>query len=180
MTPPPDRSSRADDWQDPTPPPPDPHLDLADLVREFSSHPVPAPAEADWDRVRGAIETRLMPATPARRWRPRVAAALTALAASVLAGTLLWPEAGPWPAVVEPAADPLAEYAVLPIATPDDVMVSAVRNGDRVGFVACDHPLPGVMPLAGADDLAVSRATAGELSLPTPDDAPVFVDNLDK
>jgi hypothetical protein len=156
-------------------PPDDPHPDLA---REFAAHPIPAPTETEWTRVRDAVAARLIPVTPRKpnRWT-RVAAIGVSLAACLIAGVvLLRPTPIQVRPSVEPAADPLADYAVLPIATPDDVMVSAVRNGDGLGFVACDHPLPGVIPLVTAADLTVTKGTAGELSLPDPADAPVIMD----
>ncbi len=162
-----------------TRPDPDPTPD--DPIRDVwaNAYP-PMPSEAEWRAVGDGIATRLTAARRARttrRWA--VVGLVSGLAAAVVAGVLLWPRSTPTPSVVEVAADPLAEYDVLPIATESDVMVSAVRS-NNIELVACDHPLPGVMPLATPNDISVARTDAGGMSVPTPADAPLFVEGLDK
>ena len=166
---PPDVSSGSDDRYD---------RELAELVREFATHPPPPPTEATWQQVRDRIATRLTPATPppARRSKWVAVAAIATLAACVLVGLTVWsltPRTGP-AAPAEVAFDPLAEYEVLPIATSDDVMVSVVR-GDGIDFASIDHPIPPVMPLATAGDLTVEQAYFGRAVEPDAPDAPWVV-----
>lgn len=159
---------------DPDPTPDDPIRDV------WASTQPPLPGEAKWRAVGDGIATRLTAARRARttrRWA--VAGLVSGLAAGVVITALVWPRPTPAPPVVEVAADPLAEYDVLPIATESDVMVSAVRSGG-IELVACDHPLPGVMPLAASDEISFARVEAGGMSVPSPADAPVFVEGLDK
>jgi hypothetical protein len=141
----------------------------------------PWPNPSDWERVRNNISERLanlpMPTptrVPNRKW-PIVA---TALAASVLliAATAIW-----WATFnsntkpgTQLAFDPLAVYDVLPIATPDDVMVHVVK-GRGVEFATMEHPLPGVMPVAEAGDVVMKQPPA-EYTQPTTTDAPNLTD----
>jgi hypothetical protein len=160
-----------------------PHLDPPpdDPLRDVWANAQPQlPGEAEWQVVGDGIAARLTAARrvrTVRRWA--VAGLVSGLAAAVTIAALVWPRATPTPPAVEMATDPLAEYDVLPIATESDVMVSAVRS-NGIGLVACDHPLPGVMPLATSDDISVARVEAGGMSVPTPADAPLFVEGLDK
>lgn len=158
-----------------TRPDPDPTPD--DPLRDVWAHAQPPlPGEAEWRVVGGRIAARLTAARRARIVRRWAAAGLVSgLAAAVVVAALAWPRPTPTPPVVEVAADPLAEYDVLPIATESDVMVSTVRS-DRIELVACEHPLPGVMPLATPSDITVARTDAGSMSTPTLADAPVFVE----
>ena len=164
---PPDASSGPDDHLDP---------ELAELVSEFAAYPPPPPCETTWKRVQGEIAARLIPPHPAGARRVRWArsvAAVGGLAAAVTAGFLAWPPA-------TPPADPLAGYEVLPIATPSDVFVSAVRHDPDLMLIACDHPLPGKMRLASVRELEVYRPQDLALSVPTPDDAPILIMDQDK
>jgi hypothetical protein len=167
---PPDVSSGADDGPD---------QELAELVREFAADPPPPPSEAAWRRVQGVIAARLSataPRPPRRSHRLKWAGAIGGLAAAVTAGFLAWPPADPTPpTTAEAGFDPLAEYEVLPVATPGDVFVSAVRRDPDLVLVACDHPLPGRMRLATAADLRVQPTPAGELSVPAEGDPVMFV-----
>lgn len=151
-----------------------------DPTRPEDWPPPPEPSAEAWEKTRTDIVARLPRRAPGRRWAVAAAAAvLTATAAGVLVAWLGWqplPSAVPSGAVANVApADPLAEYDVLPVATPSDVMVSAVRGGD-IGFGSIDHPIPEVMPLATAADLVVRRGpTAGELCVPEPGGMAVYV-----
>ena len=142
----------------------------------------PQPGEAAWERVRVAIAASRPTAEPKPSRGRRVAwvAVAVGLAAGLLLAAGVWfkPQSKPPEAPGTPAAvDPLAEYADLPIATPDEVMVSAVRGGADLGFVACKHPLDG-MRMAATAELTVWHPQTGE-GITMPGDAPVFAD-LDK
>jgi hypothetical protein len=133
------------------------------------------PSEAEWDAVRRRIRARLAPepARPhARRAGPWAAGALVAATAAALAWVafrLAAPDAPapervqspppPAPEVaVAPApheADPLAEFAVLPVASADDVVLHRVP-GDGWLPVGAD-PLPGSLSLASADDVELDE-----------------------
>jgi hypothetical protein len=98
-----------------------------------------------------------------------VAGSLAACVIAVAAGSWLMPGA---PAVAGKAAppvtvaaiDPLSEYAVLPVATPDDVMVSAVRGPGDTGFVVVKSPLIDVLALATPDDVEIENPGSGEVT----------------
>lgn len=136
----------------------------------------PEPSEARWAEVYSAFAGRVS----ARRPWWKVAAAVGAVAASALIAWAVWPRPIPTqPTVAEVVAetptDPLAEYDVLPIATAEDVMVSAVRGGD-LRFGSISHPVPDVMPLASAGEVSVLRGpAAGEFSCPEPGGMAVYL-----
>lgn len=150
-----------------------------DPTRPEDWPPPPEPSAEAWEKTRTDIVARLPRRTTDRRWAVAAAAGvLTATAAGVLVAWLVWPTTPsvPTEAVVkvEPV-DPLAEYDVLPVATPSDVMVSAVRGGG-VGFGSINHPVPEVMPLATAADVIVHRGPiAGELCVPEQGGMAVYV-----
>lgn len=160
-----------------------PHLDPApdDPLRDvWASAPPPRPSGTAWRKVQDGIAAELRSvrrARTVRRWA--ATGVVSGMAAAVVVAALVWPRPSPTPPAVEVAFDPLAEYDVLPIATESDVMVSAVRS-DGIELVSCDHPLPGVMPLATADEISFARVEAGGMSVPARTDAPVFVEGLDK
>lgn len=111
-------------------------------------------AEPDWSRI------RLGP--PKRNRRP--ASALVVIAAAVVLAWGLWPTVKPNEvAMVEPApeVDPLAEYAELPIATPADVMIAAIK-GDGDVLVSVSPPLNGGLALATPDDIEIEDAGGGQ------------------
>jgi anti-sigma factor RsiW len=154
---------------------------LARSSAEFwASVEPPPPTPAEWERIRTAIEDRCFaaPATASLRRSRRVASLLAVAATGLLAalGTWWWsaPEALPeasgqvsWTRAVapppRPVDDPLAEFAVLPVADIDDVYVESVRGPTPAWVYAGDHPVPGEMPLAGPGDLILLevRPSAG-------------------
>ena len=132
----------------------------------------PEPSPAEWERVRAAIEARCIVVSvrgsnPRTRW---VAPLLAVAASGILAALGIWwmsgadalpgadrPESGsiavaPPP---RPSDDPLAEFAVLPVANVDDVQVEAVWGLAPAWVYAADHPVPGEIPLAGPGDLTL-------------------------
>jgi anti-sigma factor RsiW len=126
----------------------------------------PVPSDDDWNRTSQAIAV-LMPQK--RRWPKVVGASLAACAVAVVMVVLLMPNAPreitklEQPKVVAPV-DPLAEFAVLPIATPDDVMVSAVRGNAASGLVSVRSPLSEALALATTEDVEIDDAGSGELA----------------
>lgn len=152
-----------------------PDAEWAELVREFAAPP-PLPSESAWRDVRDGIVDRLQPSSIRHSHRRMVWTATTLAACLILGVTLWWskPWAGDERTGAETPFDPLAEYEVLPIASSNDVMVSAVRGG--IEFASIDHPLPGVMSLADGDEFTAVRPWTGELSQPAPADAPILVD----
>ena len=158
----------------------------------------PAPTEEAWAEVRNAVEeeTRARPAVPAappaRRWKWAVigvAAGSAAVAAVLLAERLTFPpnpvppRGGPsQPEVVKPApavAPPPVEVAALPVADDDDVELLRVP-GDTAWLVVGRHPLPGVLVLAGPDDVEVTDLDpddwpdGGPKMVTAPGDAPMI------
>jgi hypothetical protein len=67
----------------------------------------------------------------------------------------------PQPAVVhsapapQEAGDPLAEFAAIELAGPDDVLIEAVSGDVPTGGFAADSPTCDPMPLAGPGDVTV-------------------------
>ena len=125
-----------------------------------------------WGRgedVRLREDPRFRP-TPWGRW---VAAGLT-LAGCGLVTVLVWGGNVPAPRTTEPdvvkivpEADPLAEFAVLPVATEDELRIATLRGDWGSGLVVGDHPLAGELRLATADEVTVERSPDG--MEPTPD-----------
>lgn len=132
------------------------------------------PGEAAWEEVRQRIHERL---AARESQRPRsgrrialwaaVGAALTAAAAAVAwvvlgdpaplpdgaavaeVAPFAKPQAAPAPHDTQP--DPLAEFAVLPMAGDDDVVLLRVPGDGWLPVGA--HPLPGELALATADEV---------------------------
>ena len=128
----------------------------------------PLPTDDTWASVGAAVAGALQaPHQPARgpRWGRRAGPWLgvvvgTAVAASVLAivGGVIAPQSPPV-AVEGPADDPLAGYAVLPVAADDDVEVHRVA-GAEVGWLPVGaHPLPERFVLAAAGDIELEAVT---------------------
>ncbi len=123
------------------------------------------PVEAQWDAVRRRIHDRLNPASPvpgSGRWRAAVCVAVGA--ALTTAAAVAWIAFAPAPtqkpeiAAVrsvpispETPADPLAEFAVLPMATANEVDISRVPGSGWLP-VGSD-PLPGTLSLATTDEV---------------------------
>jgi hypothetical protein len=143
----------------------------------------PEPGEVEWDEVRQRIHARLAarpePSHPPRAGRTAlwagVGAALTA-AAAVVAWTAFGepvrqpdapgvaeiepvPKVPVAPAPHEAQPDPLAEFAVLPMASSDEVVLHRVPGDGWLPVGA--HPLPGVLALA----------TSSEVELDDPEEA---------
>jgi len=143
----------------------------------------PEPTEAEWDAACRCIGSRLgpPPRPSSRRFIGYVLAAAGSVAAAaavawaVFVPTVPPPLPGnrPEPEVVEvapspnaptasvpheSAADPLAEFAVLPVAHEDEVVLSRVPGAGWLPIGA--DPLPGTLPLATADDVRVEDAEA--------------------
>ncbi len=153
-----------------------------------AAHP-PEPGEAAWETVRLRIHARLAP--PAELPSPRrrialwgaVGAALTAAAAVVAWVAVRVPPAVDAPEVVEtrplaPAPhdatpDPLAEFAVLPMASDDEVVLHRVP-GD--GWLPVGTPLlPGELALATASEVELDDPDpAWPAMTKTPADAPMI------
>jgi hypothetical protein len=167
----------------------------------------PEPLEAEWTVVRRGIEDKLTAPLPARRWRAGIWA-LTGLAAGV-AAALAWvafnpvnppppkddfpprelvrtPPAAPAPhevarAITPRADDPLAELAMLPIATDEDVILDRVPEFPAGWLPVGRHPLEGVLTLAAQDELLVSEfapspawPVGGPKMTTAPGDAPMI------
>jgi anti-sigma factor RsiW len=120
----------------------------------------PAPSEADWLRTSQAIS--VLAPRKRKRWPYVLAGSLAACAVAVAGGLWMVPDAPPAVVKIAPVEapahfDPLAEYAVLPVATPDDVMVNAVRGPRDTGFVAVKPPLAEVLALATPEDAEVEN-----------------------
>ena len=124
------------------------------------------PSDDDWNRTSQAIAV-LMPKSN-RRWPKVIAASFLACAASVLAVVAMMPDAARPVARIETPkateADPLAEFAVLPIATSSDAMVSAVRGDRESGLVSVKPPLADVLALATNEDVEIDEPGTGVLS----------------
>lgn len=144
----------------------------------------PAPAAATWAAVRTGIADRVRPAKrPPRRRAVAVAAAVLALAGIGLGAWFATGERRPrvvpapdvvnFPQPLESLAvaprevvDPLAEFAVLPMAGPRDVLVAAVPGGSLDGLPAADHPLPDDLPLAAPGDVRIEAVGSADGMFP--------------
>jgi hypothetical protein len=161
----------------------------------------PQPGEAAWEAVRRAVADRLTPAAvsprrPAIRTGYSLPASAAGVALTVLAGWLLLDRSGPLPAdgtkSLPPAAeqlatrlpdagDPLSEFAVLELASPDDVLIEAVSGRPPAAGFCADSPEFDPMPLAAVGDVVVLDVRPGpggerpdcELC-PKPGDAPMI------
>jgi anti-sigma factor RsiW len=127
----------------------------------------PEPSETDWLPTTQAIS--VLASRNRKRWTYAFAGSLAACAMAVVGVAWFMPGA---PAVARKAAppkavavvDPLAEYAVLPVATPDDVMVNAVRGPRDTGFLVVRSPLQDVLALATPDDIEIENPGSGEVT----------------
>jgi anti-sigma factor RsiW len=158
----------------------------------------PAPAPHDWDAIREALLNQLPdPPRPRRDSRFLGFALALAIAAAVMLAVWLprtappppasgtvkpdLAEVAPAPRAIEP--DLLAEFSVLPVAGPNDVMISAVRGNTGVGLVTVNHPIPDTLELATGNDLDIEMSaflklgTGWEVSQPDAADAPVLLGN---
>ena len=152
--------------------------------RAFNPDP---PTRADWMRVSDGIVARVLPKSrPTIQWG-RWVAGIT-LAASGLVAVLMWRYgATPPPKRVAPSlpdvakvqpppppepVDLLAEFAVLPIATDDEVRVATLRGDWGTGLVVGDLPA-GELKLATADEVTVERVPAGMDAGPDYGDLPM-------
>lgn len=146
------------------------------------------PTDAQWDAVRRAIHARLQnapaPAREGKRWRGRALVAGAAVLATV-AASVLWfalapvavkndvAESRPVPPAPDVQPDPLAEFAVLPIAAADEVDLRRVP-GSGVLPVGAD-PLPDVLVLATAREVELDDPdSAWPVVAPAPGDAPMI------
>lgn len=145
------------------------------------------PTRADWKRVSDGIAARVLPTRrPAADWRPWAWAGL-ALAGCGFISAILWavgrtPTApDPVPSFVRAAPeseadpDPLAAFAVLPVATDDDLRIATLRGDWGTGLVVGEHPLSGELRLATADELTVERAPDGMETVPEFGDRPAVL-----
>lgn len=137
----------------------------------------PHPDEAAWAAVRNEIAARIRPAKRSPRRRAVAVAASVVLLAGVGIGAWLAlgsrerPKAGDRPgaeiaapprAAPEALAtaprevpDPLAEFAVLPMAGTQDVLVDTAAGRTLDALPVADHPLPGDLPLARPGDVRI-------------------------
>ncbi len=143
------------------------------------------PDPAAWSAVRRRIADDLRPRPARRRHRGFAVAASVLLLAGIGVGAWLAlatsgptnpepREDSPSPAARTPIAsrstdsfevlatvprevppDPLAEYAVLPMAEVRDVLVESAPGNSLTALPLSDHPLPGVLPLATPGDVRI-------------------------
>lgn len=164
-----------------TPPDPARYADgCLDPTARRALDPVP-PTPADWQRVGDGIARRVLPRPrPAGRRGRRLAASL-ALAACALFAVLIHggPQAPDPPPRTPPLAtaptDPLAEFAVLPVATDDEMRIATLRGDWGTGLVVGLHPLEGELRLATAGEVTVGRAPVGMDPVPDVDDEPMVI-----
>ncbi len=166
---------------------------LAPSQQEFWANVEPRqPSSGQWlavrDALRDAIPTQPKPAPHFRsRYAWAILAGIAVSACAMIA--LFWPRGGNIvpqqnPEFVQqptPAEDPLAEFAVLPIAGPGDVMIIAIHGDRSPGLVSCDHPIPEMLALARSEDVDIAppslfrMSDPWEISRPEPTDAPVLM-----
>lgn len=147
----------------------------------------PAPSDADWKRVSDGIALRVLPRSRhgAERWVPWLAGAAALLLCAVGAIYLFNrgasqtpPRSGPLLEVVkvQPVSDdPLAEFAVLPVATDDEVRIALLRGDWDGGLVAGVHPLPDELRIATADEVRIERVPDAMEAVPDFGDAPMVL-----
>jgi hypothetical protein len=127
-----------------------------------------SPTRADWKRVSDGIAARVLPKHRSANWGRRAVAGL-AVAGCGLIAVLVWRGNGPAPRATLPdvvkiapdVTDSLAEFAVLPIATDDELQIATLRGDWGTGLVVGEHPLSGELRLATADEVTVERSPAG-------------------
>ena len=166
---------------------------LARHQREFWANVEPRqPSSGQWLAVRNALLVDLAqhPKTSPyfrSKYAWAILAGIAVAACAMLA--ILWPNTNgnvkpqreDWVQQPIPPEDPLAEFAVLPIAGSSDVMIIAIHGDRSPGLVACDHPIPTSLALATADDLEIAPPNLftmndpWEVSRPEPSDAPVLM-----
>lgn len=166
------------------------------------------PLDCEWAVVRKEIEHRLVPATPRfSRWRTATWA-MAGLATIGVAASVAWVALGlvhppqsdssqieeargidqaPFPrevAAIAPAphsADPLAAFAVLPIASDSDVILHRVPEFSAGWLPVGQHPVSGVLTLATEEEIQLGEVAPhsawpmGDLKMTTaPGDAPLI------
>lgn len=151
----------------------------------------PAPDEAAWAAVRRGIADGLAARRRARSRGRRLLIAASALPLAALAAWLAGTNETPTVAVPRPVTsvavspapvaedDPLAVYAVLPMAGGDDVAIESVRGAVPVGALTADDA-PEELALAGPSDVVLVsvRTEAGATPIAKlsvkPGDAPMI------
>ncbi len=139
----------------------------------------PEPSDAQWDAVRRNIHDRL---TPPRQLR-RAAVWVAAGAALATAAAVAWFAFAPAPAEIREVVDarplppeepdPLAEFAVLPLASSDDVELRRVPGSGW--FPVGADPLPGVLTLATTNEVELDDPdSVWPQVTPSPGDAPMI------
>lgn len=139
------------------------------------------PTEAEWDAMRRRIRDRLNPPTPAparRNWRAAVLVAAGAATAAAVAWFAFVPAprvevVEVRPAVPEAPHDPLADFAVLPMATAEEV---DVRRVPGAGWLPIGpDPLPDILALATTDEVELDDPDSvwHQVTL-SPGDAPMI------
>lgn len=136
------------------------------------------PDAVAWANVRNAIAVQIRPAKSQPRRRAFAVAASVLLLAGVGLGAWLAlgsrevpqprqrpeteivanPRLAPESLVVAPRevpADPLAEFAVLPMASSRDVLIETVAGRTLEALPIADHPLPGDLNLAAPGDVRI-------------------------
>ena len=180
-----------------------------DNTRLWERAEPPAPSESRWLSVRSEIERELSAPPPSRRWRAG-AWAIAGLTAAGVAAAVAWialgpaiprqqkgdavpvelakalPNVAPAPREIEHAAaphsiDPLAEFAMLPMATDDDVILERVPEFPAGWLPVGRHPLQGIMSLATVEELLLAEVTPSSAYPPggpkmttAPGDAPMI------
>lgn len=166
-----------------TPPDPARYADGAlDPTTRRAFDPAP-PTRAEWKRVSDEIARRVLPRTRLAVRRKRFAAALLAVAACAVCAILVWDGRNatapqnqpPQLANAIPEPDPLAEFAVLPVASDDELRVATLRGDWGTGLVVGLHPLEGELLLATAGEVTVGRAPVGMATPPDFDDEPMVL-----
>lgn len=137
----------------------------------------PDPSPAAWVAVNARVAAASLP--PVRRpawrlWAVRAAGVAAAVALGWLAIRGTHAPAPPGSVIPDAdPADPLAGFAVLPIADPAEVDIEAVRGGPPDRFVVADDPVPDTLVLAGPGDV-ILEAMADPTAVPTaPGDNPM-------
>ncbi len=182
----------------PVPPQPDRDPTRRDLLNRYAEGYRDAvdavlpnePSKAEWDAVRTRIRDRLNPASSAPaprsgRWRAAVLVAVGAVL-SATAASAAWIAFGPAPVVPPEVADPrpipplpdaptdpLAEFAVLPMAGAEEVDISRVPGSGWLP-VGSD-PLSGALTLATTDEVELDDPDSvwHQVTL-SPGDAPMI------
>jgi len=145
----------------------------------------PQPCERDWEALRLRLSDECVPKLPARRagkWPMWIAGSL-ALAICLVVAVANMPKVPKPLEAIAPSApfDPLAEYAVLPIAMPEDFQLLAVREPRDLTVLTCKDPIGDRMNLVASHEISIAEAAVKDPLWNAPNRAPmVFVENLDK